>query len=354
MPSRAHLDIIGNNKSMTSMAERETSAEIDAAAALWAVRVDGDALSAEAKGKLEAWLAADVRRLGAYARARAMLVEAGRVKALGTGFDPAAYALEHGVADSEATEDWRNVALHPTRRKFLVAGSVAAASAVAAIGLSWPAAATTYTTRRGEIRLVPLADGSSMTLNTQTIAKVLFTSDERHIELIEGEALFDVARDSARPFVVEAGASLMKAVATSFTVSRLPGENVKVTVRQGSVRLGGLAPSQPQTVLTANMRAVVTPDMAKVATGSIAASEMNRDIAWQQGMLSFEDTPLSQAAIQFARYSDTAIRFDDPTIGEETITGLYAANDPQGFARSAALSLGIKARAQSGGITLGR
>src|SRR3569623_1434423 len=146
----------------------------------------------------------------------------------------------------------------------------------------------------------------------------------------------------------------MDAINTSFAVSRLPGQDLTLTVQRGSVRLRGLAPSQPQRVLTANTRALVAPDMTKVATVSVATSEMNRDTAWQQGMLSFEDMLLSQAAQQFARYSDTAIRCEDPAIGQETITGLFAARDPEGFARSAALSLGMRTSVQPDAIILRR
>jgi transmembrane sensor len=350
--------------SMTGMARRETSAEIDAAASLWAVRVEGAVLTAADEAELAAWLAGDTRRLGAYARACAMLARSGRLKALGAGFDPDRFAIEHGARPRPAVDDvalepeladWSDVALHPTRRKILVGGSAAAAvAAAAAIGFAWPAAATVYSTRRGEIRLVPLEDGSSMTLNTQTTARVLFTSSERHIELVEGEILFDVVRDARRPFVVQAGASRVKAASTSFTISRLPDQDLKVTVRQGSVQLAGPASPRPIAVLTANTRALVASATATVATSPVAPSELSRDLAWRQGMLSFEDAPLSQAAAQFARYSDTAILFDDPAIGRQTITGLYAASDPQGFARAAALSLGLKTSERPGAITLGR
>ena len=331
------------------MADRESSADIEAAAALWAVRADDAAPSPDDEAALEAWLAGDLRRLGAYARARAMLAQADRLKALGTDFDPDGYILDHAAPAGQI----RRTAPRPTRRKVLIGGSAAIAiGSAAVVGLSWPAAATTYSTRRGEIRLVPLGDGSSMTLNTQTTAKVLFTREERHVELIEGEVLFDIAREADRPFIVEAGTSRVQAAATSFTVSRLAHEAVKVTVRQGSVQVSGLS-AQP-TILTANTQAMVPLGMANIQTATIAAPEMNRDLAWQQGMLSFEDTPLAKAADQFSRYSDTAIRFGDPSVGEETITGLYAANNPQGFARSAALSLGLKASERPGAIILSR
>jgi transmembrane sensor len=193
----------------------------------------------------------------------------------------------------------------------------------------------------------------SAQINTATTARVKFSDAERHVELVSGEALFDVARDVARPFVVEAGRSRVRALQTSFSVRKLSDADVQVSVRQGMVQIMRPA-SAGLALLAANTRTVVSDGGSDVKTSQIAPNELTRELAWRQGMLSFEDEPLREAAAEFARYSDTAIRFDDSAIGDETITGLYAANDPQGFARSAALSLGLRSAEQPGSVTLSR
>jgi transmembrane sensor len=71
-------------------------------------------------------------------------------------------------------------------------------------------------------------------------------------------------------------------------------------------------------------------------------------------MLSFDDTPLSEAAEAFARYSDRKIRLADMAVGAETVTGLYAANDPEGFARAVALGLDLHVQSAPGGIIVSR
>ena len=333
------------------MVERETSAAIETAATLWAVRADAAALSQDDETALETWLSGDVRRLGAYARAQAMLAQARRVKALGPDFDPNGF--ETGAGVGVGLEHDLDVAPRISRRTLLGGGAAVAAGAAAAIALSWPAAATTYYTNRGEIRLIPLADGSSMTLDTQSTARVLFTASERHVELVEGTALFDIARDARRAFVVDAAGLRVTGIATSFTMSRLAEETVVVTVRQGSVQLSGHTPRRT-VVVPANVRASTVAGSDHIDTVPLTPSEMSRDIAWQQGMLGFEDASLSEAAARFARYSDVVIRFDDPSIGRETVTGLFAANDPQGFAQSAALSLGLRSHAQPNAVLLSR
>ena len=340
------------------MRERESSAEIDAAAAEWAVRVDHAPLADAERAELEAWLAGDIRRRGAFVRAKAVLLQARRTRALGTDFDPAASVAGTLDGDAEAvpSDDIAEIDEAPTRRRFLVWGGSAAvaASVLLAVGLGLRGGVEAYETELGEVRLVPLSDGSRMTLNTGSKARVRFSEKERRVELIDGEILFDVAKDAKRPFYVFAGETQVRAVGTSFTVRRLPGKPVQVLVREGVVEVrGNSSPaSKPQRV-AANMRAVAPPGAA-METVALAPAEVGRELAWREGMLSFEDQSLSQAAQEFARYSDQHIHIADPTLGAETITGLYAANDPQGFARAAALSLGIKAETTSDGILLRR
>jgi transmembrane sensor len=342
------------------MAESETSAEIDAAALDWAARVDEVALDAVMQSQLDEWLSGDRRRLGAYSRARAMFANIGRVKAFGPDFDPDAFLEQHRINTlslGDITEDLVETDLPDRRRRLLVISSSAAIVAAAAttLGLSWQAAAQTYVTKKGEIRLVPLADGSSMTLNTTSEARVKFTDKKRYVELVEGEAMFDIASDPARPFVVEAGSTAVRAIGTSFAIRRLAQDPVEITVQQGVVEIDQLnVPSARSHRLTANMRAISFASPSEIMTSTIDPSEMLMALAWREGMLSFEDLSLRDAVVQFARYNDTRISFSDPAIGNETITGRFAANDPAGFARSAALGLSLKVDVKPGTIVFRR
>lgn len=339
------------------MTRRETSAEIDVAAADWAVRVDHAPLDPQDQAGLDAWLSGDSRRLGAYARACAVFAHARRAKALGVDFDPDSYdnigdALAAPADNVEAMfrPDTAERNRHPTRRRVLAWGGSAAAAA-AMLGLSWQAAAKTYRTAKGEVRLVPLEDGSSFTLNTDSEVRVHYGSHERKVELARGEALFDVAPDAARPFMVVAGDTRVRAVGTSFTVKRIADAPVEVLVRQGEVEI--VRPAATPERVAANVRAVVPPQAATVAA-TLAPAQMVRELAWREGMLAFEDMPLADAAAEFARYSDVRIVLADPAIGRETVTGLYAANNPRGFARSVALSLSLNATNTSESVTLSR
>ena len=82
---------------------------------------------------------------------------------------------------------------------------------------------------------------------------------------------------------------------------------------------------------------------APIAPVKLSRDEVTRELAWKAGRIAFEGETLADAAQAFERYSDTRIIIQDPSIGREEITGLFASNDPVGFARAAALSLDLKA-----------
>lgn len=323
---------------------RETAEEIDLAAADWAARVDRG-LSSDDERALDAWLGADPRRVGAYGKVRGTALYTERARALGHAYDPAKFRRR---APSSSLS---------RRGVLLVGGGVIAASVagVAVVGLGLADRGEGFSTRLGEVKVTPLADGSVMTLNTVTRAEVMFTEGERRVQLLEGEALFDVAKDPNRPFVVDTGGTLVRAVGTSFTVRRLGRTPVEVLVREGvvEVRHSARAAATPPVRVVANTRAVAMPtDTVEAVT--IAPDAVARELAWREGRIAFEGETLREAARQFARYSETRIVIDDPAIAAEQITGLFQANDPVGFARTVATSFGLRADIRADEVRLVR
>jgi transmembrane sensor len=212
-----------------------------------------------------------------------------------------------------------------------------------------------YETQRGEVRRLPLADGTVVTLNTATKVLVKFSKRSRNIQLIDGEVLFDVAKNPKRPFFVDTGDIRVRAVGTSFSVLKLSNRPTQVLVREGVVEItqpDGERTSQPVR-LVANERALAQPH-APIIPSAVAPGDVVRDLSWQQGMVSFEGTSLQQAAEEFSRYSDLQITVDDPIVANETITGLFSATNPAGFAHAVALSLNLNARTEGNTIHLSR
>ena len=327
------------------MTTRETSRTIDAAAADWVARMDRAPLTPDEQAQFDAWIGTDdARRLGAFARASAVMAHADRARALSGGAERAVGV--QGRLD---------------RRRLMLGSAIAAGAAgVAFLGYQRFAAPMSVATIKGEIRRVPLPDGSSATLNTASKLRIHYDKGKRFLELLDGEALFDVAKDHTRPFIVMAGATEVRAVGTSFTVRRLESGLIKVLVREGVVEIrdhpsAGAVRLAANAVATAPSKAPTDRDAnVRIETAAVAPAEVCRGLAWRDGLLAFDGVPLKTAADEFARYSDTRIVIDDARLSRETITGLFSANDPVGFANAAATSLGGRVSTSADEIHLAR
>ena len=233
-------------------------------------------------------------------------------------------------------------------------GGAIAASLGAAVVLApgWLAAGREFETALGEVRSVPLDDGSVVWLNTESKIRVAYNGERRGVTLLSGEAWFEVAKDSTRPFIVSANALDVRAVGTSFSVSRLEGRAVEVLVREGIVDV-----NRPRGASAPTIRLPAGSGARGDSAGAIIAlrpgvAAVSRTQSWRQGLLDFEGVTLDEAARTFARYSDQRIIIDDPATGRRSITGLFASTDPAGFARAAALSLNLRTRTTPQGIHL--
>ena len=153
--------------------------------------------------------------------------------------------------------------------------------------------------------------------------------------------LFDVAKNKMRPFVVTAGDTQVRAVGTSFSVSMLPRRPIQVLVKEGVVELKRInAPKAVPVRAKANVRAIAQPG-EPIITIAVPQDLLARDLAWQRGSIALTDQTLEDAANEFARYSEVRIVVD-PSVSTKTVTGLFAANDPVGFARAVASVLKLK------------
>ena len=319
---------------------RETSSRIDDAAAAWAARVDRGPLTAAEQADFETWQASDRRCVGAFARAQAVLASMDRAQALGKG-----YAFSHAHEAPAAAADAVATSRGP-RRSWRAAAALAAGLAI--LALWWPAswwAEPAVATVKGELRQLPLPDGSSVTLNTSTAIQTRFDARQRVVELVRGEALFDVAKDPQRPFQVQAGELTVKAIGTSFTVRRLPGQAVQVAVREGVVEI--VHPSATRPLRAAHNQLVTLSAESGAASRvlvkqSVSAQQVARTLLWREGLVAFEGSTLAQAAAEFERYSDLRIIVVEPELAGQSITGLFAINNPAGFARAAASAVGAR------------
>ena len=301
-------------------------------AAEWSAQADAEGFSAAQQAALDAWLGEDLRHMGAYLAVRAALA---RVNRLGGAAQTAIHEPEANVSV---------LAQHMTaRRRLVLIGSIAASLAVIVLcGTAWWATSyeAVYATALGETKVIALPDGSQLTMNTATSASVHYTLIARNITLSQGEALFDVAKNKMRPFVVSADISQVRAVGTSFEVTSLRDQPLQVMVREGVVKVKASAHADAIAV-SAGTRAVVGAD-GKMIVEPVSVGQIAKDLAWRDGYIVFRRQSLGDAAREFGRYSKLRIIVDDPVLARKAVTGRYVATDPAGFAKAVAIFWNLK------------
>jgi transmembrane sensor len=240
------------------------------------------------------------------------------------------------------------------RGPFRVAASIAVIGLIVG-SLIWyrefrmPVYATTF----GEQRSITLADGSVIDINSHSKIRVRYSVKERDVELLGGQALFHVAKNPTRPFIVSSGTTRVRAVGTEFDVYKKLGGTV-VTVVEGRVAVlpqsdtpgGGKTasyqiavptndatdlhtPRNPGVLLSAGEQLLVTPTaMRKADHPNIAIAT-----SWTQRQLQFESASLSDVAEEFNRYNERQLVIEDPTLYDFHITGVFSSSDPASLVR---------------------
>lgn len=334
--------------------------DIEARAADWLAILDQPDSPAAMHAAFEAWCRADPRHLGAYLR---LLEVWNRLDALRASAPAVTDVM--GVAPTlpdrpASAQDW----LPPHRRLFAAALALAAALLAIAVGLAWwqwsrpfglAIGGRHYVTALGGFEQITLTDGSVVELNTNSELRVRLRRSRREITLLRGEATFEVAPDKARPFIVMAGNTAVRAVGTVFNVEE-GDTRVEVLVTKGVVAVG-----RPQEVVAhrgapamvdAGEMAIAASSIIKVE--SVDEEEITRRLAWHQGMLEFDGQSLADVALQFNRYNDRKLVIADPAVGQVRIGGYFRATDVAAFVRVLQERFGIVAVQQAGRTLLRR
>ena len=212
------------------------------------------------------------------------------------------------------------------RRPVLAAAALALLTSITALFL-WIGSDTarSYSTGIGEQRTIQLQDGSTVELNARSRVTVRLTEHRRDVALIEGQALFRVAKDKQRPFVVRAGDAQVRAVGTEFDVYKKQAETV-VTVVEGRVETysGADGADAAAVMLSAGEQLTVLPHTVTKPTRADTAAAT----AWVQKRLIFEETPLNEVAEEFNRYNRRPLAIDDAELQTLKISGVYSSTDP--------------------------
>ncbi len=227
-------------------------------------------------------------------------------------------------------------------------GSAAAACALAAFAYLQLGAGDRYVTDIGEQRIVTLADGTRLSLNSATRLNVEFSDTARHIELDRGEAYFEVAKDARRPFVVSAGSRTVTALGTAFAV-RYERNLTTITLVEGKVSVDAI-PAVPSAAVTENSKAVAAPTVlipgqrltyAGARPPRLDVSRSGTAIAWRRGEVILDNTPLGEAVEEMNRYERQRLVLDGSIVADLPVSGIYRTGDSAGFARAVASVYGL-------------
>lgn len=329
-------------------------AQPDQAAADWVARRDRG-LSADEYAELMAWHDADAENAAALERAEAAWRGLDRI-----GSEAELIAL----ADAALIRARARRAARRLLRVTTVALAAAAAVTVTFIGWGEFGASSrpvarglpneNYRVIESTVQRQILPDGSTAELNGASRIEVTFTPNERRVRLVDGEAHFIVAKNSERPFFVTAGPLTVRAVGTAFNV-RLAAEKIEVLVTEGKVKLehGPAASVEPASAappaapLVQGQRAVIdraaADPSAVITVGEVDKVAIEQELGWQSTRLVFNHTPLDEVVAGFNRYNVHRLTLGDPRLRERSLTGVFRADNLEGFVRLLRASVDVKA-----------
>lgn len=374
---------------------------IESTAADWIARRNGRKLTPREQAELDAWLVADTRHAKAFAEMEAWWTAFNTARTTaqtaaarnGTsqvprpgdaipssrlpGRGPLDRPFDGPRAPSRSGSEGAAAPRTSQRRRAAVFATMGlAAAAVVMLALFQVFAPkqlqTTDALDTASIAIRPdrqtLPDGSVAELNAGAQIEVVFTAERRGVRLIAGEALFEVAHDPARPFVVTAGTVEVRAVGTAFSVRYDNSAQVNVVVTQGRVAVEHTtaaaapalsAPERPTVepiFLDAGSRIAVPTKASSLATTPavelMSPTRLAEALAWRERRMEFTDTPLADAVTVFNRQNRVQLLLAETSLKRRSITGVFWSDDPETFARLLETGFELKTERQGDRIVL--
>ena len=291
----------------------------------WLARLQAPDLSAAEEQAFTVWLQSHPSHQRAYIEAEALWQNEGAA---------AAQAAKH--ASQAKSNKWQWPALW-------LASPLITACVLAVIIILRPAAPELYFTPEGERQSFTLADGSQLVLQPNSRISVALSKHKRALELQQGEVFFDVAKDAARPFIIQTPSGKVTVLGTQFSVS-LATPSPQVTVLEGRV---AVAPINTQAVeLTANQQL----DFQHAAAGKPPLNVNAKDsLAWRQTRFIFKGEPLAEVTQTLADYFGRAITLADPQLEQQTVMAVIQLENFEQALATLSQSLSLKLNYQSDG-----
>lgn len=304
----------------------------------WVARIDAGDLSATERLQLKSWLAEDANHARLLDEHALIWAAASQARFAPAAAKPPVRARSH--------------------RPWVWGGAAATGLAVALCLMvlrPWQSNdettfAASHSTTVGQQHVVLLPDGSRTELNAASALGVAYGESRRRVVLERGVGLFDVAKDKDRPFEVQAGNTMVRAVGTRFLVQKHRDGSVEVTVYEGVVELrkADAPESNGEQPLRLGIGQVALDQAQQTLLSSAKPGELERKLAWQQGRIVFDDSSLAAALEEVNRYSAEPIELTDAGLQQMRISGAFATTDVAVFLRSLEQGFGLKVRQQEG------
>lgn len=308
---------------------RTATDDPEAEAAEWVIRLGDPRLAQSERRAFDAWMAQGPLYRETFRVAQATWDELG-------GLEPMDWAPGH-------------VPTARSRWKAAVAGFAASALAAAFImggvflwsGNPLTAWMSDHATARGELRVVTLPDGSMAELGPDSALNVAFSATGRRVVLLRGEAYFTIApkgENETRPFLVEAGGLIAKALGTQFAVDIMSG-GVRVVVTEHAVRVRAAHARQPRARVGEGEAVLYTPDRRLT---DVAPIRTEFETAWREGRLVFDNRPLGEVVEELNRYRNGRIVIRGEALAKRRVSGIFKVSDAAGAVSRVARELGLR------------
>lgn len=290
----------------------------------WLLRLEAEPRDRAVQEELAVWRARSAAHDQAYRRVARMWRLAGDL--------PADYADGEARAaptslSRHAADGSRTTKSH-LRRPVAVAGLAAALAACLLLLLLNPSflfqLQADHATGIAETRSIVLEDGSRLQLAAESAVAVDFDGRQRRVELIAGQAFFDVAHEPNRPFAVEAEGLAVTVTGTAFAVG-LNRDRVSVAVADGTVEVVSADDGDEAYRLTPGDRLTMMSATGDISRVRIALADI---AAWRQGQMIVAARPLAEVIEEIGRYHRGAILLEDSALGERRITGVFSLQNP--------------------------
>ncbi|BBM00511.1 FecR domain-containing protein [Microbulbifer sp. GL-2] len=347
---------------MNINAQQTTSEESLDQACAWVARLRSDTISAADKRQFANWLSTSAENRHAFEEITELWGDLGALEHM-----PIDQLFPEGTPTSQASssanekkQKVRDIRKSPRGNwgapQWLLSGGLATCGVFLAawISLDWlntgKSSQQIYTTQLGEIRTLNLADGSEVKLNSNTELRVSYSRKERQTHLIRGEAFFEVARQTSRPFTVSAGSANIRVLGTEFNVELNP-ESTKVSVTEGTVSVSeaetspGLSPESVR--LTKNQKVSITDH----GLGDVRPASPQEATDWTRGLLVFEKTPLKEALQELNRYLSVPATAA-PQVEGRLVSGTFAISDPDNTLEAIATALQLQQDRSNSNLTI--